>query len=249
MPFEGAFTLSVWLKAQDVNGSASTILSKDGLQGMNLFDLQKDAGSGGVVFSFFGDGNSTSFDLNSSGPVLKQDEWVHLAFVFDGNASLSMYANAVQIAQSNGLVISGMPLDQRYSNLKLGSAFDPFDGLVDDLRVYEHALDTTDLSQIFGQGGGDFNQLELIGAGTTKIVASQSGSDSYAQAVPVTNYLTVVKVPQSISFAPILDHSVGDFPFMLDANATSGLPVSFSTSDPTRAVVNGGQVQILVRVK
>ena len=31
---------------------------------------------------------------------------------------------------------------------------------------------------------------------------------------------------------------------MLDANATSGLPVSFSTSDPTRAVVNGGQVQI-----
>ena len=119
MPFEGAFTLSVWLKAQDVNGSASTILSKDGLQGMNLFDLQKDAGSGGVVLSFFGDGNSTSFDLNSSGPVLKQDEWVHLALVFDGNATLSMYANAVQIAQASGLVISGMPLDQRYTNLKL----------------------------------------------------------------------------------------------------------------------------------
>ena len=95
-----------------------------------------------------------------------------------------MYANAVQIAQASGLVISGMPLDQRYTNLKLGSAVDPFDGVVDDLRIYEHALDMTDLSQIFGQGGGDFNQLELMGAGTTKIVASQSGSDSYAQAVP-----------------------------------------------------------------
>ena len=97
----------------------------------------------------------------------------------------------------------------------------------------EHALDMTDLSQIFGQGGGDFNQLELMGAGTTKIVASQSGSDSYAQAVPVTNYLTVVKVPQSISFAPILDHSVG-ISFMLDANATLRIARELSTSDPTR---------------
>ena len=80
--------------------------------------------------------------MNSSGPVLKQDEWVHLALVFDGNATLSMYANAVQIAQASGLVISGMPLDQRYTNLKLGSAVDPFDGVVDDLRIYEHKLDT-----------------------------------------------------------------------------------------------------------
>ena len=98
----------------------------------------------------------------------------------------------------------------------------------------------TDLSQIFGQGGGDFNQLELMGAGTTKIVASQSGSDSYAQAVPVTNYLTVVKVPQSISFAPILDHSVGDF----HARCQCHLRIARElTSDPIRAVVNGGRVK------
>jgi hypothetical protein len=244
VPFEGAFSLSVWLSAQDVNGSSSTILSKDGLQGMNLFKLQKDAGSGGVVFSFFGDGNSTSFDLNSSTPVLKQDEWVHLVLAFDGNATLTMYADAVQVAQVGGIAISGMPLDQRYSNLKLGSSVDPFDGMVDDLRVYQSSLSLADFTQIFGQGGGDFNQLELVGSGTTKIVASQSGSDFYAQAVPVFNYLTVIKVPQSISFASILDHSVGDFPFMLEANATSGLPVNFSTSDPTRAVVNGNQIDI-----
>jgi hypothetical protein len=244
VPFDGAFSLSFWLKAQDVNGSASTILSKDGLLGMNLFKLQKDAGSGGVVFSFFGDGNSTAFDLNSSTPVLKQDEWVHLALTFDGNATLSMYVDALQIAQTTGISISGMPLDQRYSNLKLGSSVNPFDGLVDDLRVYKSSLSLADLSQIFGQGGGDFNQLELVGSGTTKIVASQSGTDVYAQAVPVPNYLTVIKVPQSMSFASIVDHSVGDFPFLLEANATSGLSVSFSTSDPTRAVINGNQVQI-----
>ncbi|MDA8774178.1 hypothetical protein N9N13_00495, partial [Opitutales bacterium] len=77
-----------------------------------------------------------------------------------------------------------------------------------------------------------------------KITASQDGNSIYAPALPVDNYLTVIKSPQSISFASIVDHSVGDFPFYLDANASSGLPVQFGTSDPSKATVANGRVFI-----
>ena len=63
-------------------------------------------------------------------------------------------------------------------------------------------------------------------------------------ALPVYNYLTVVRVPQSIVLNAILDQSVGDFPFKLEANASSGLPVSFSSSDPALATVVGDYIYL-----
>ena len=148
VPTDGAFTLSMWLNSPDVNATASTILTKDGLNQMNVFELRKDAGSGRVIFRLFADGNSTSVDLNSSVPVLTDNQWAHLALSFDGNSTLTLFANAAQIAQVGGVSISGMPLHQRYSNMKLGSSVDPFSGMVDDLRVYKVALTTTDVQDL-----------------------------------------------------------------------------------------------------
>ena len=87
-----------------------------------------------------------------------------------------MYANAVQIAQVPVLSSQGCLWIRgtRTSSLALRSILSM--GWLTICDVYEHALDMTDLSQIFGQGGGDFNQLELMGAGTTKIVASKVGA-------------------------------------------------------------------------
>ena len=83
-----------------------------------------------------------------------------------------------------------------------------------------------------------------MGEGTAKISAIQQGNNLYAPAIPIDNYLTVIKSDQSISFAPIVDHAVGDFPFILEANASSGLPIQFATSDPTKATITGSKVYI-----
>ena len=100
------------------------------------------------------------------------------------------------------------------------------------------------IAAIHGQAGGDFNKVEIIGAGFTKITARQTGDDYFESAVPVDNYMVVWKVPQTITFAPISDHSVGDFPFAISASANSGLPVSFTTSDPALATVTGNTVSV-----
>ena len=137
-----------------------------------------------------------------------------------------------------------MPLSQRFSPFKIGGSANPFSGILDDIRVYNDDLNHTEILQIYGLGGGDFNNIEIIGEGTTKISAIQEGNNFYAPAIPVDNYLTVIKADQSISFAPIVDHAVGDFPFHLEANASSGLPIQFATSDPTKATVTGNKVYI-----
>ena len=96
----------------------------------------------------------------------------------------------------------------------------------------------------FRKGGGDFNRIELIGAGQTRIEANQKGNHEFEKALPVYNYLTVVRVPQSLHISAIPDHSVGDFPFKLEANASSGLPVTFTSSDPALATVVGEYVYL-----
>ena len=42
----------------------------------------------------------------------------------------------------------------------------------------------------------------------------------------------------------IPDQSVGDFPYKLEANASSGLPVSFSSSDPALDTVVGDYIYL-----
>ena len=51
--------------------------------------------------------------------------------------------------------------------------------------------------------------------------------------------------PQTITFEPLSDRNVDDDPFNLSASATSGLPITFTTSNPAVAMISGSQVMIL----
>ena len=84
--------------------------------------------------------------------------------------------------------------------------------MVDDLRYYSSALNSGEIDQIYNSGGGDYQTIQVTGFGTTRITARQNGSEDFEKAIPVFNYLTVVKADQNISFAPLTDRSVGDFP-------------------------------------
>ena len=76
----------------------------------------------------------------------------------------------------------------------------------------------SDIEEIYGSGYGDFTRIEIMGAGQTKITASQIGNENFEASIEVDNYLSVYKVPQTITLDPIKDHSVGDFPFTLSAS-------------------------------
>ena len=76
-----------------------------------------------------------------------------------------------------------------FFSLILGGGDLPVKADIDDLRIYGDCLDEVDIGAIYGNGGGDFNRLLLIGAGQTRIVANQRGNLDFEMALPVDNYL------------------------------------------------------------
>jgi hypothetical protein len=70
--------------------------------------------------------------------------------------------------------------------------------------------------------------LPNLSVGTHRITASYGGDANFASSASSAQTVTVSLVSQTITFAPIPNHNVGDPPFTLSATASSGLPVTFA---------------------
>lgn len=89
------------------------------------------------------------------------------------------------------------------------------------------------------------NTVTIIGVGTTTITASQSGNTNYNAAVNVSQNLTVNKQNQTISFSALPSKNVGDIDFALSATTTSGLGVTYTSSNNSVATVSGNIITIV----
>ena len=88
-------------------------------------------------------------------------------------------------------------------------------------------------------------QVTILKVGTVTITASQAGNGSFNPAPDAQQSLVINKVSQTITFGPLAPKVMGDPPFNLTATASSGLAVTYSSSDPTTASISGTQVTIL----
>ncbi len=89
------------------------------------------------------------------------------------------------------------------------------------------------------------NLVFIVGPGTTTITASQSGDGTYNPAPTVNQDLIVNKGDQVITFSALPAKKLGDPPFNLTASTSSGLTVSYASSNPAVATVSGNQVTII----
>jgi hypothetical protein len=80
------------------------------------------------------------------------------------------------------------------------------------------------------------NTITLTGLGTVYVNAVQNGNENYNASFVVSDTFVVTKGNQTITFADIPDHAIGDT-LVLIAKASSGLPVSYSIATiPTSGV-------------
>ena len=75
-------------------------------------------------------------------------------------------------------------------------------------------MNSTLISQLYGNGNGDFNRLKIKAAGSVTLTATQPGDSSYAPAPSTTLSASFDKSDQTISFDVIPSKSVGDFNFI-----------------------------------
>ena len=88
------------------------------------------------------------------------------------------------------------------------------------------------------------NVLSILAAGTFSITATQAGNDTY-EAASLSQNVVSSKKNQTISFTLQDEAELSESPITLVATATSGLSVSFSSSNPLIASVSGNTLTLL----
>jgi uncharacterized protein YjdB len=88
------------------------------------------------------------------------------------------------------------------------------------------------------------NVVTITGPGSTVITATQDGNANYKAAPTVNQTLVVSQAAQTITFPAIASKAYGAPSFNLTATATSGLPVTYSSSNTNVATVSGNTVTI-----
>jgi hypothetical protein len=89
------------------------------------------------------------------------------------------------------------------------------------------------------------NVITITGAGSATITAYQAGNTQYEAATEVSQTLVVKKKNQFIDFDRLPEKSISNSPFVLSAEATSGLPVTYKSLNTSVATVNGNMVTIV----
>lgn len=87
--------------------------------------------------------------------------------------------------------------------------------------------------------------IHIVGAGTSTITASQPGNSNFEAAEDVQQTLIVNKADQTIDFASLHEKFYGNSDFDAGATASSALPVTYSSSDESVAVVIGSMLHII----
>jgi len=127
------------------------------------------------------------------------------------------------------------PISTKYIN---DPDFSPGATSSSSLPIYYRSTNTS-VATIVG------DNIHIVGEGSTIITASQTGDATYNPATSIAQTLTVRKLDQTINFDLIPKKKVNDADFSPAAIASSGLPVSYSSSNSAVATIVNNQIHIV----
>jgi len=84
--------------------------------------------------------------------------------------------------------------------------------------------------------------VSLLSVGTCSIQASQAGNPSYAPAESVTETFQITQAAQTITFGALASVAAGSAPIPLGATASSGLPITYSSTTSSVCALAGSSV-------
>ena len=133
----GAVTLEAWVRP-DVGGTLQPIISKAGSGSCaTIAYVLRASSSAGTPQPSLGSCNGSFFA--SSSYKLPVGKWSHLAAVYDGGSTATIYVNGEEIASGT---MAGGP-SATTGILSLGEGFD---GLIDEVRLYKRALSKAEVN-------------------------------------------------------------------------------------------------------
>ena len=141
--------------------------------------------------------------LTTSTTGLANGTWHHLAATIPANGNTGgakLYINGTATNGSGSTAINTAATADLVIGRDGTSGSAYFNGQIDDVRLYGAELNATLISQLYGNGNGDFNRLKVVSAGTVTVTANQPGNGTYAVAPALTSTITIGKSDQTIAF-------------------------------------------------
>ncbi|QDV06763.1 Quinoprotein glucose dehydrogenase B precursor [Planctomycetes bacterium Poly30] len=146
-------TLTAWIRADDFGVPDARILSK--ATGVSEQDhywmLSTIQVSGAPRLRFRLKAGGLTSTLISTGPPLAAAEWTFVAATYDG-ARMRMYLDGTEVGSmaKSGAISTSPSVPAAIGNQPASDR--PFDGLIDEVRIYSRALDARELDIVAGEG-------------------------------------------------------------------------------------------------
>ncbi len=144
-----ALTLAAWIHPDDFGTYDARIMSKaDGVQDADHWWMVSTFGNG-TALRFRLKTNGTTSTLISADGVLQAGRWQHVAATYDGMA-MRLYVDGREVASmfKSGTLSTNAAIQAAVGNNPPGVEGRPFDGRIDDVRLYAAALDTDALAAL-----------------------------------------------------------------------------------------------------
>lgn len=150
-------TMSFWVKVQGVTNMWSPLLHKGGVDTVDLSNREYSVWLNEELFlhqSSAGDGDGQNIVVNSS--KISKLRWIHYVGIIDRiNHVMSIFLNGKKVAQ---VADSSNSFNNNNHDLRIGSteeadsSYSPFKGILDDIRLYNRALTSKDIAELYNIG-------------------------------------------------------------------------------------------------
>jgi len=144
-----------WVRVETDNGAINDLVSKyDYGDGNKQFDLRADMSDDTFMFRLSNDGSSNNDVYGEA--VVTAGTWVHLVGYYDDSGSdLTCYYDNTECgspASYTGGMYDGNEIFSVGMYWNSGTAARPYDGLMDDIAVFDEAITTVELGDIYNYG-------------------------------------------------------------------------------------------------
>ena len=145
-----AVTYSAWIKATSFPNAYNTIISRS--NGSTVYS-QYFIKSTGKVAVFVRSGGGSDISYNGTGSnTLTAGNWYHVAFTYDSTSGLKGYVNG----SIDGTAAANGAISITATNIRIGSdpgiASREWNGIIDDVRIYNRALSADEVYQLYNMG-------------------------------------------------------------------------------------------------
>ena len=160
-----AMTYTAWIKSTDVSSGRNVAISASNSTLVNSYVDMGIAGAGGATNgALFGrlrpNGNGNIGELFSntapSTVLVNDDAWHHVALTVDlASTSIKLYVDGVMTGENNAIPLAVFPIFNNFEIGRLGRNVptDGYQGLVDDVQIYNEALPAARIADLFAMPG------------------------------------------------------------------------------------------------